>query len=101
MDYKEALAHVSKDTPTNYMLIKFGYSNHIVLPYKAGVALLQTLEQAESMTDSYSNPLIVPIGKDDIFTSLLSGHEYRRHKMAALMGIKYAELEDMERNQAA
>jgi len=75
-----------------FLLIKFNYSTNLVLPYKAGVALMRQLEHAEQIEGNYKKEKIVAINSESVETRVLSHEEYITYKMAAILGVTYDEL---------
>jgi len=72
---------------SNFMVIRWTYGLTIVLPYIEGIALLATLEYAESMDRTeYDTPKIVPIkGSSEPEVTLLSQEEYLVMKMRGML----------------
>ena len=90
MTFDEALKAAQKkvsDEP--HFLLQLSYSVKLVLPYKEGLAILDNMRKAEAMTDSYSNPQILPLPKDQISITILPHEDYCRYKVAQLLGITY------------
>lgn len=98
MEYDQALKLVEADKKVdNYLSINFGYSLTVVLPYKNGLALLDNLNSAEKLADSYSTNIpITPLSKDDVRVTILSQAEYRQRKMASLLGVAVTDLIEIE-----
>jgi len=78
-----------KPIKENYMRITFGYSEIYIMPYKAGVELINAFSMAERLKDEYNSfPRIDGIvEKDSPKFSILSREEYEAFKMNALLGI--------------
>ena len=95
MDYAQALKFVEKDSKvSNYLSINFGYSLTVLMPYKEGLALLDSLNSAEKSEDSYSNNThIRSLTKDDVRVTILSQTDYRQRKLATLLNVKVEDLE--------
>lgn len=90
MTFEEALKQVSKEVHKEpHLLITLSYSTKLVLPYKEGVAIIDNLRKAEMMSDSYSNPQIMPIPKDQVTFGVLSHEDYGRYKVARLLGVTF------------
>ena len=94
MNYAEALktitAQKSKD---NWMVIKLNYDTKLVVPFKAGVAFMDTLSNAEILSEPYNKQhTITEYRKDAVEIHLMSHSEYVRYKVAALLGVKPDEL---------
>lgn len=93
-EYDKALKTVqSKKSESSYLLVNLSYDAHLVLPYKAGIAFLESLEQAEQYNNSYHTKKgIRGLEKDKITSSILSAREYQRIKIAALLGVNESDL---------
>lgn len=91
MNYAEALKKVSAEKPKdNYMVIQmdFSYKDKLLLPYKTGVALLETLAQAEKLVEPYDKPKhIAELDRDTVSIKMMSHQEYARFKIGALLGL--------------
>lgn len=76
------------DTVKNYMVIEFGYSASICVPYEDGVKLLAGLNKAERISSFYAHEGI-KFTKDplEIKTVLVSQRDYRSKKMEFLLGL--------------
>lgn len=83
----------------NYMVITFGYSDEIILPYKDGVSLMSTLNKAEQLSGSYDDKRISPIDKSIVEARIMSRANYELHKMAVILNVsvkdmkKFSEIE--------
>jgi hypothetical protein len=99
MDYKEALETVKKmKTADNYLLVKFDYREHLVLPYKDGLAFMASLINAEMLNEDYSDPkYIYPMDRTKFETSILSRKEYEQFKIANLLGVSIDEIKRLEK----
>ena len=76
------------DSVVSYMAISFGYDYNIVLPYKDGVALLTSLEKAESIDRYYSgSKVIFNDTSRQVEICVISQKDYREQKMAKLLGV--------------
>ena len=79
----------------NFMVISMGYSSKLVLPYKAGVALMAALENAEFFKDSWSDTCqIIPLERDSISIGFLSIQEYQQIKIANLLGVSLKDIQN-------
>jgi hypothetical protein len=68
-----------KKPDSNFMEIGFNlsYSENIVLPYKEGLALMASLENAKKICRDYGKPNTVKdLSKEDIKSSILGSQEY-------------------------
>jgi hypothetical protein len=95
MNYQEACQKVeaSRKQPNNYLKIELSYNLYLLLPYKAGVTLIECLNHAEEYEYHYSdNPVISPLKQNQFKITPLSEEEYRNIKIANLMGVKLEEL---------
>lgn len=75
---------------SNYLKISFSYNYVIVLPYKEGMLLMQSLELAENYNaDNYEHPKIESIdvnNTSNILTSeIISQEMYIKYKINALL----------------
>ena len=98
MEYQEAVKKVSQIKPKeNYMVIEMYYDNKLVLPYKDGLAFMSALVNAETLSEPYQQPhRITPLNRNTLKTSIMSGEEYAKHKIAALLNVTLEELGDIE-----
>ncbi len=71
---------ISKKT-SNYIRIKFGWSEEIVVPYKAGVAFMESLELAEKINNERVTPEDI-----QITTKIISHQQYTDMKKSYLLG---------------
>lgn len=90
-------------TEANYVLLEFGYNHTIVLPYKEGMQVLSSLQNAETYNQKdYRNPSITPATEQIVKLTVLSRKEYVRLKTSHLLGIPSSELlETNEQEEAA
>ena len=97
MDLVEATKKIKAEKPKeNFMLLKFGYDCHFVLPHKDGVAVLNGLASAERLEESYQKPKrITEVSRDQIAVSSMSVQEYERYKIAALLHLSPDEVKEM------
>jgi hypothetical protein len=98
MEYKDALKKVQAVKPKdNYMVIKLGYDNKIVLPYKDAVAFIATLNNAEHFDEQYNKPhRINELDRSKIEATLMSHQEYERYKIAVLLNITADEVKEAQ-----
>lgn len=94
MKYVDALKKVqAKKTRENFMAIKLGYDHTLLLPYKDGVAFMNSLSSAERLIDAYGKPArIQEYNRDAISFTIMSGIDYERHKIAALLNVTLEEV---------
>jgi len=94
MNYAEALKTItSQETKDNWMVLKINYDTKLVLPFKAGVAFINGLSNAEVLCETYHEQhTITEFRRSSIEVSILSHAEYVRIKVAALLGVKPDEL---------
>ena len=79
----------------NFMVISMGYDSKLILPHKAGVALMAALKNAELFKDSWSDKCrIIPLERDSISTGFLSIQEYHQIKIANLLGVSLTEIQN-------
>ena len=101
MNYQEALKQVKtkKATSNPYLLIELDFNKQIILPYKAGIAFLESLQNAELLNGRHNSiPEIKPLEINTIEVHYLAEEDYQRHKIAQLMQISYREVKDLESN---
>jgi hypothetical protein len=100
-ELKKLPKKLSENSP-NYLIVKFGYDNRMLLPYKAGVALLQALEEAEQYCYSYDgNDKISPFNRENLEMQIMPSDDVRRIRMAQLIGCTARELKDAQEYAAA
>jgi hypothetical protein len=94
MDYAEALKTITaQKIKDNLMVIKLNYDTKLVLPFKAGVAFMESLTNAEIFSEPYNEQhTITEYNKNTIHISVMSHAEYIRIKVAALLGVKADDL---------
>jgi len=85
---KRKISNAEIDNVKNYLVIELSYNMSVLLPYKDGIALLSSLENAEKITmPSYGEKNIIfdrtPL---EIKSNIVSQYDYRRHKMNMLLG---------------
>ena len=97
LNYKEAIKEaMSEHVKENYMVISVSYNFKLVLKYKDGMALMNALSTAEQFNDEYqeSKQKIIPLNRGTMAIALLSGEEYARYKVAQLLNISIADLDE-------
>ena len=96
--YLDALKKVASTKPKeNYLVIEVYYNDKIILPYKDGIAFLSTLANAESFKEDYSKAAVISsFNKDHLKTSIMSGEDYARYKIAALLNVTIDEIKEQE-----
>jgi len=94
--YQDAAKEIKAKKPAeNFMVISMGYDSKLILPHKAGVALMAALENAELFKDSWSDKCrIIPLERDSISTGFLSTQEYHQIKIANLLGVSLTEIQN-------
>lgn len=97
-NYQDALKKVQTIKPKdNYMVIEMYYDNKIILPYKDGLAFMAALVNAEAYTTSYNEPhRIGSFNRDGIKSTIMSGEDYVKTKIAALLNVTMDQLKDLE-----
>lgn len=79
----------------NFMVISMGYDSKLILPHKAGVALMAALENAELFKDSWSDKCrIIPLERNSISIEFLSTQEYHQIKIANLLGVSLKDIQN-------
>lgn len=102
MNYKEAKKQVESWKPKDsYFIFTFGYNVHIVLPHKAGISLMESLNGAEQITDMYGDGKIVPMESEKYQVRTMSHLEYQQYKIAALLGVSCKEVQKIEEEAMA
>lgn len=94
MNYADALKTIAaQKIKDNWMVFKLNYDTKLVLPFKAGVAVMDGLSNAELLYEPYNKQhTITEYRRDSIEVSVMSHAEYVRIKVAALLGVKPDEL---------
>jgi len=92
MDLNEARKLASKKPEPHFMVFRLDYNKQLVLPYKAGMQLVEALESAELLEGSYSRDhKILPLNSlndSDLLTTKIMPHsEYLSIKMANLLNV--------------
>lgn len=93
--YQSAAKEIkAKKPPENYMMVHMSYDTQLVLPHKAGLALLAALENAELFKDSWSGTCrIIPLERNSISIEFLSTQEYHQIKIANLLGVSLTDIQ--------
>lgn len=92
----EALARGQVRDP-GYMQFNLNHNTYLILSHAAGVKLLEALEHAEYLYNSYSTvPEVRPMGADDLPLQLMSADSRRRLHMAQLLRVPVCELDRVE-----
>lgn len=101
MDYNEAKKIVNAAKPKdNFMLFEFAYDRKFLVPYKAGIALMEGLAQAERLQNGYSDlPRIMPLVAEDIQVRAFSHAEYEKYKIAGLLGLTKDQFNDIKTSE--
>lgn len=81
MDIKEAQEIVNQPTEENYLILSFGYSDSIVVPFSDGMKIVNALGKAETLKNNYSNGLSIEPIKKDFEIKLIAASEYKEAKM--------------------
>ncbi len=72
--------------PSNWLKIELGYHNTLILPYSDGIAFMSSLAYAESIDSTdWELPLVRPLDKAQIETSIVSHQEYLNMKADAII----------------
>lgn len=100
MNIEEARKQVrSSKLRENFIVVQFGYSGNIVLPYSQGMKLIESLSVAELYDSPYNDiHRIKPVDQSTIQWKCLSAEEYEDIKVSALLGIKWTEYVDAKKN---
>ena len=96
--YKAAAKKVNATKPSeNFMVVQFFYNTKLILPHKAGLALLTALENAELFKDSYSNKYrIIPIEHNTVSTQFMSLQEYQQIKIANILNVSLEDVKNIQ-----
>ena len=89
MTYEQALKKVqATKSKENYLIIKIDYAKRLVLPYKEGMAFIQSLANAELLNEPYNEQhCITEMDRSAIVVEVMSFDEYLRFKIAPLLGV--------------
>lgn len=97
MELAEALAELKtkgKEKGKGWMVISIQYKEY-VLPYAAGIQLMQSLENIQVLNSSYSSPsTITPADHGDFKFSPLSDTDYIAYQLSQLMQITFKQARD-------
>lgn len=87
--FEQALARVEAEKPTPcHVAIKIFYDKSLILPYHKGLQFLEAMGQAELLSEHYKEGTrIQPLDRADFYITFMSPIEYKRLKIATLMGI--------------
>ena len=96
--YKAAAKKVNATKPSeNFMVVQFFYNTKLILPHKAGLALLTALENAELFEDSYSDKCrIIPIECDTVSIQFMSLQEYQQIKIANILNVSLEDVKNIQ-----
>ena len=86
---KRKITNAELDNVKNYLAIELSYGVSILLPYREGISLMASLENAEKVSmPSYGHPNI-KFGTDrfEIKTEIVTQAFYREQKMNHLLGV--------------
>lgn len=93
--YHEAMKLAKADKPKD-SFITIRMDTTIIVPHKAGVAIIDALANAEKIGRWGDKP-IEALSTDDYTVQPMSPQKYLRHKVAVLMGVTVGEVEAAER----
>lgn len=97
MDYAEALKEIRAKKPVdNYLVIKFGYDANLVLPYKDGLAFIESLKNAEQFDRAYTPTRIDQFNRTCMEITVMSREEYEQYKLSMLLGITLEEAKQLQ-----
>ena len=99
MTYAEALKQVSvpKKDKENFLLIQISYDSKLLMPYAAGLQLLQSLSLAEKLHEGYSEQIrIGSFDRNSVTTTILSSEEYSQIKIAELLQVRLEDVQKMK-----
>jgi len=103
MTYEEALKQVQGKTPAinkSFLKIKFSYQLEVILPFKQGIALMESLQNGWAYTANYSSaPEFRAIESKDVEANVCSEEEVQRIQMAKLLGISIHDLDKVKDEQ--
>lgn len=89
-----ALKELKTKSPT-YWAFSLDYCTSLVVPFKAGIQILEAMEDAQIIIEGYSKPPEVsPMSKEhSLFKPCVLSHEdLAKYKTAQLLGVKLDEL---------
>ena len=98
--YQDAVKKLQASKPKdNYLLCNISWDLKMVLPYKAGLALMEALAQAERLVEDYGKPpSIQPFDRDRINLGVLSAKEYEQIRIAQLLKVPLDTVKEYETN---
>lgn len=103
MTYEEALKKVQGKTLAinkSFLKIKFSYQVEVILPFKQGVALIESLQHGWFYVANYSSaPDFRAIESKDFEATVCSEEEVQRIQMAKLLGISIHDLDKVRDEQ--
>lgn len=83
---KEQITKLLKE-PKNFAVIKFSWSDRIVVPYDDGVMIIKHLKKGEHLKGYNDDELVIkPIKEEYPSISPLAEEDYIKYKFRALMG---------------
>jgi hypothetical protein len=88
MNLQEATKEAAKHKPSgHFMMVEISYDKKLVLPYKAGLALMESLQEAQIIQYGYGTKpdRISQIDSKTILASPMSIQEYQDLVIATLM----------------
>lgn len=104
MTYEEALKQVQGKTPAinkTFLKIKFSYQIEVILPFKQGIALLESLQQGWFYAANYSSPPeFRAIETKDFEANVCSEEEVQRIQMAKLLNVSIHDLDKVAEEQS-
>lgn len=86
-DYQEALKKISKQDKENFLMINFRYDRQIIVPFKDGIAIMQSLENGMLFESHYSSPPSYTPITDEISVQLVPAEMVNDIKVAKLLNI--------------
>ena len=99
MNYAEAVKKLQTMKPRdNYLVVETGYDSKFIFPYKEGMQIMAAFSTAEHLKEPYNEKhRILPLDRNALRTYVMSGQEYERFKIAALLDVTIDELKEMEK----
>lgn len=99
-DYQAAVKKIQATKPKEYYLLcNISWNLKIVLPYKAGLALMEALGQAERLVEEYDKPpSIQPFNRDCLHLGVLSAKEYEQIRISQLLKVPLDTIKEYETN---
>ena len=101
-DYQAAVKKIQATKPKeNYLLCNISWNLKMVLSYKAGLALMEALGQAEQLVEEYGKPpSIQPFDRDRVSLGVLSAKEYEQIRISQLLKVPLDTVKEYETNNA-